>query len=102
MLGENKQIDFSYLDGSSYYYYEDDNVFIKAFYYLRNDNKETSWDDYIIFKVEEGEHKNNSVLYNIKKDTITDHAGVLNRYPYIADLIREYYVSYNKYKMEVD
>jgi len=100
MLGKNKQIDFSYVDGSSYYYYEDDYIFVKAFYYLRNDQKVDSLDNYITFKITEGE-KNYSLIYDIKRDRISDNYSALERYPYLEKLIREYYENYKKYRKEV-
>jgi len=100
MLGKNKQIDFSYVDGSSYYYYEDENVFIKAFYYVRNDQKENSLNNFITFKITEGE-KNYSLIYDIRKDRISDNYSALDRYPYLEKLIKEYYENYKKYGKDV-
>ncbi len=101
-ITKNIQIDFSYLDGSSYYYYDDGKISIKAFYYFRNDNSEPSWDNYITFKVTEGNNDPLSVVYNTKKDSISDPHRILKRYPYVEKLVKEYYENYKKYRMEVN
>lgn len=95
------QLDFT-LSGGCAYFYKDDNLDITMYYNYDYDNLDYIWNNYYIFKVadlnNDKDSFHHSVIFNIKDNTIQDDHKMINKYPYLEKLIRNFNDYYEKFR----